>query len=72
MFAKIAIFVVTAIGALLSSNASAAVPEAATTALTSIATDGTTLIDAGWPVLLAITTGFVLLRLFRRLVGAVT
>ena len=46
--------------------AHAALPTAATTALTDLQADGLALIDAVWPVVAAITIGFVVLKLFKR------
>lgn len=51
---------------MLGLDASAAVPAAATAALTAIQTDGLSLIDLVWPVVAAILGGFILIRLFRR------
>jgi hypothetical protein len=50
----------------VSLSASAALPEAATTAFTNLQTDGLALINAAWPVVGAIVVGFVLIKLFRR------
>lgn len=47
-------------------TAQAALPTAATTALTDLQTDGLALIDAVWPVVAAITIGFVVIKLFKR------
>lgn len=61
-------------GALLagvSSLSMAALPVSATTALTDVQTDGLALIDAVWPVVAAITIGFVILKLFKRGVNKV-
>jgi hypothetical protein len=52
-----------------SSSVLADVPAAATTALTSVQTDGMALIDAGWPILAGITGAFVLMKLFKRVVS---
>ena len=46
--------------------AHAALPAAATTAFTTIQEDGLDLIDLAWPVAIAITGGFILLKLFKR------
>lgn len=53
-------------GVLFSTIAAAALPEAATTAFTTLQTDGLALINAAWPVVGAIVVGFVLIKLFRR------
>ena len=55
-------------GILLASIASAhaALPTAATDAITGIGTDGLALIDAVWVPVAAVTTGFILIKLFKR------
>lgn len=50
-------------------SASAALPAEATAALTAIKEDGTSLIAAGWPVVVAVTGGLVLIKLFKKVVG---
>lgn len=52
--------------------ANAALPTALTDALTSIQTDGTALITAGWPVFVAITGGLILIKLGKKVIGKVT
>lgn len=47
-------------------QAFAAVPEAATTALTTATTDAGTMIDGVWPLVVAVAVGFLLLKLFKR------
>ncbi len=47
-------------------TASAALPVAATTAFSDIQTDGLALIDLAWPLVIAITSGFIVLKLFKR------
>ena len=47
-------------------QAHAALPTAATAAFTQLQTDGLSLIDLIWPVVGAITVGFVLISLFKR------
>ncbi|WP_374089753.1 major coat protein [Methylomicrobium lacus] len=44
----------------------AALPSAATTGLTTLQTDVLDLVDAIWPVMVAITVAFILLRVFKR------
>jgi hypothetical protein len=51
----------------LTSIASAALPAAATTAFTAIQTDGLALIDLAWPLVIAFTTGMIILALFKRI-----
>jgi hypothetical protein len=50
-------------------SAFAAVPAAATAAFTSIETDAAAMLDAGWPILLALTAGFVIMKLFKKVVN---
>jgi hypothetical protein len=50
----------------------AEVPAAATSAFTAVQTDGLALIDAGWPVLTAIVGGFVVIKLFKKIVNKAT
>jgi hypothetical protein len=51
----------------LSTLASAVLPVAATTAFTEIQTDGLALIDLAWPLVIAFTTGMIILALFKRI-----
>lgn len=65
------------LGALLaaataSAAATAEVPAAATAAITGIQTDGTAMIDAGWPVAAALVGGFILIKLFKKVMGKVS
>jgi hypothetical protein len=46
--------------------ASAALPAVVGTTLTAISTDGMALVDLVWPVVGAITGGFILFKLFKR------
>ena len=46
--------------------ANAAVPTEATDAITGIGTDAGTLLAAVWPVVIAVTGGFILVRLVKR------
>lgn len=55
-----------AAGSLVAGAAHAALPTGATDAFTTIQTDGLALIDLAWPVAVAITGGFILLKLFKR------
>lgn len=52
-------------------QAHAALPTEATTAFTSLKADAESLITAAWPVVAAITVGFVLISLFKRAAGKV-
>ena len=47
-------------------SAFAALPLAATTAITDAQTDSLALIDAVWPYVAAVAVGFVILKLFKR------
>ncbi len=44
----------------------AALPTAATGALTAVQTDGLALIDAAWPVVAALVGGMILIGLFKK------
>lgn len=57
--------VVTAIAA-IPMQASAALPTGATTAFTEIQTDGLALIDLAWPLAIALTTGVIVMGLFKK------
>jgi hypothetical protein len=47
-------------------SASAALPAAATTAFAEVQTDGLALIDLAWPVVIAITSAFIIIKLFKK------
>lgn len=53
----------------LATTAQAALPEGVTAAFTTVQTDAGSMIDAGWPVLVGITVGFVLMKLFKKVVS---
>lgn len=55
----------------LGTAAHAALPTEATAAFTALKTDGESLITAAWPVVAAITVGFILISLFKRAAGKV-
>lgn len=57
---------VAAFGMLLVANAQAALPEEIATGLGVVQTDGLALVDLLWPVVIAITTAFILIKLFKR------
>lgn len=60
------------LGALLvaiSAQSMAAVPTEATTAIAAIQTDGLEIIGLAWPVLAAITGGFIVMKLFKKVVN---
>lgn len=48
------------------SVANADLPEGVTGAFTTIQTDGLALIDLAWPVLIAVTGGFIIMGLFKK------
>jgi mannose/fructose/N-acetylgalactosamine-specific phosphotransferase system component IID len=54
------------VGSMVSSVASAALPAAAGTAFTDLQTDGLALLDLAWPVVAAITIGFIAVKLFKK------
>lgn len=62
MFQKVAALAV----GLLPVASFAAVPTAATDALTAVQTDGMALIDAAWPVVAALVGGMILIGLFKK------
>lgn len=61
-------------GALMSGAvaAHAALPTAVTGAFTTVETDVGSMIEAGWPVLVSITVGFVLMTVFKKVVSKAT
>lgn len=52
--------------------ANAALPVGATTAFSDIQTDALALIDLVWPAAIAITSGFIVLKLFKRAANKAT
>lgn len=50
----------------LSGAASAALPTGATTAFSDVQTDALALVDLAWPAVIAVTTGFIILKLFKK------
>jgi len=50
-------------------SAHAELPTAVTGAFTTVQADAGDMLDAGWPLLVAITVGFVLMKLFRKVVS---
>ena len=46
--------------------ANATTPTAAQTAMTSLQTEGEAMIDAAWPVVTALTVGFIAIKLFKK------
>lgn len=47
----------------------AALPTEVTAAFTTVSEDAGSMISAGWPVLVGITVGFVLMKLFKKVVS---
>lgn len=66
-----AVAVALVVGSMIAVQAHAALPTEATTAFTSLKADAESLITAAWPVVAAITVGFVLISLFKRAAGKV-
>lgn len=52
--------------AMAASTAHAALPQGATDAMTALATDSASMIDQAWPVVISVTIGFAIIRLFKR------
>jgi hypothetical protein len=60
-------------GLVLAANAShAAVPAEATTAFTDLLADATSILALGWPVLAFIVTGFIMMKLFKKIANKAT
>lgn len=57
--------------ALFAVTSNAAVPTAASDAFTTVQTDSLAMIDLAWPVIAVVTTGFILIRLFKRGAGQI-
>jgi Phage major coat protein, Gp8 len=57
--------------ALFGLDAFAAVPAIVGTSLTGVQTDALALIDLIWPVIVAITGGFILISIFKRAAGKI-
>lgn len=53
-------------------SAHAELPAAATAAITAVKEDGSDLIAAGWPVLVAITGGLILMGIFKKVLSRAT
>lgn len=54
---------------LAAGTASAELPAAATTAITTLQGDGTALISAGWPLATALAGGLALIGVFKKVLG---
>ena len=48
------------------SNAHAELPTGATTAFSAVQSDALALIDLAWPAVIAVVTGFIILKLFKK------
>ena len=57
---------VTVVSAAASGSAVAALPTGATTAFDEVKTDALALIDLAWPAVIAVVTGFIILKLFKK------
>lgn len=55
--------------AMVSGAANAALPTEATDMFTSITTDATSAINAGWPLMLAITGGLIVMGIVKKVLG---
>ncbi|MCV2216221.1 major coat protein [Thauera sp. Sel9] len=53
-------------------QAQAALPAEATAAITALKDDGTDMVAAGWPVLVAITGGLILMGIFKKVLSRAT
>jgi len=53
-------------------SANAALPAAATTAFTSLQTDGLALVDLAWTAAVPITIAFIILRMFKKAAASAT
>lgn len=56
----------------LASSAFAALPAAATTAITTLETDAGSMVDSGWPILVAVTGGLILMGVFKKVLSRAT
>ena len=54
------------------SAANAALPDAATTAFTTLSTDALALVDLAWTAAIPITIAFIILRMFKRAASSAT
>lgn len=69
---SLAVLGTAAVGALtLASNANAALSTEIGTGLTGIQTDALALVDLVWPVVVAVTSAFIIFKLFKRGVSKV-
>jgi hypothetical protein len=50
----------------LSGAAFAELPTGATTAFSAVQTDALALVDLAWPAVIAVTSGFIILKLFKK------
>lgn len=63
---------IVAVGAALSPlSAMAALPDGAATAFTTLQTDALALLDLAWPVVIAVTVGFIILKMFKKASGKI-
>ncbi|MCG7814073.1 hypothetical protein MI353_15095 [Alteromonas sp. MCA-1] len=56
---------------IIANSAQAAVPEALTSAITSVSTDATSLMDSATPVVFGIAAAFVLWKIGKRVLGKI-
>ncbi len=73
-FAKrhIAVFMVACFVAVASLPVQAALPTEATAAFTSLGTDATDMIAAGWPIVVIVVGGLLVIKLFKKVMSKST
>lgn len=69
-FNKVTALVVVAAG--FAGSAMAELPTAATAAMTGLETDAGSMLDAGWPIAVAVVGGLLLFKLFKKVTGKAT
>jgi hypothetical protein len=60
------------VAAAFAGSAAAELPPAATAAMGSLETDAGSMLDAGWPIAVAVVGGLLLLKLFKKVTGKAT
>lgn len=58
--------------AVVASSAQAALPTAVDTAITGFQSDATSLIDKGWPLMIAVFGGLLIMKLFKKVANKAT
>ena len=59
------------VGAAAPFSAMAELPDGAATAFTTLQTDALALLDLAWPVVIAVTVGFIILKMFKKASGKI-